>query len=312
MKITKRNLQALIENYLNEYTTDPSAARSWQQYVDKTNASHGGDLGSKVRDGWAELVDLGIIKAEDATFRKWVSWYRTQTEDSTIMSILGKSTGKHVSPQEVLNIYQDLVALHGANDNNVPEGIEVIDNMSEEEAQEQAERFNQALSKQEDEKEKRLIQKGIDWIRDNTGKEARQARRAGRKEKRAGDEEVDDPRIEPADNDLGQSSGNKVTFEGIEFVPNEHSRSELESMAKQLVQKNPKKYAYYIGTYGSGQAYAKDDLRNANPDNPPENIGIAVIPIKDRQLQALTIAVNKSLNESLSRGSLYRQRYRRY
>lgn len=313
MKISKRNLKILIESYLNEYSTDAAAAKSWQQYVDKTNSGHGDDLGTKVRDGWAELVDLGVIQSEDATFKKWVGWYRTQTEDETIMSLLGKKPGKHMSPQEVLKAYQDLVALHGGDGSETPQGIQVIDKMSEEEAQEQADRFNKALSTEKDENKKKRIKKSIDWIKANTGKEARQERKAARKEKRAGEKgDVEDPRIEPEADASTQNTEQSVTYEGIKFIPEAHSEEELESMAEQLKNKNPKKYAYYLGGYGSGQTYAKQDLRDANPDNPPADMDISVIPVKGNQQKALTIAINKSLNESFSRGTLYRQRYRRY
>lgn len=282
----------LVESYLKEYNTDPNAAKTWDKYVSKTNSSHGNELGTKIRDGWAELVDLNIIDSEDGTYKKWVNWYRTQTEDETIMTLLGKSTGSHISPEEVLTIYQDLISLHGGEGREVPKGIEIQDNMTEEEAEEQAERFTLALSKAPDEKSKSRIRKGIDWIKKNTGKEARQNRRKARQDKKA--------------DKLKASSSNDHAEINKKVEPN-GKEADLRNKAREIIESKPKGDQYVIVVYQNLDTAKRMAAQKLRIDKAAVNLEI--VGLSSDSGKHICIASDKNLKEGLSRGSLYRRRY---
>jgi len=298
MKITRKQLRRLIESTLNEYTTDKNAAKTWQSYVTKTNASHGDNLGQKVMDGWAELVDKGIIDASDQNYKSWVKWYRAQTEDETVMGLIGKSPGKHLSPQEVIDVYNRLIGLYAA-ENNVPEAPEIFAGMTDEEAQKIADDFNNAMEKETDEKKKSRLRKGYEWVRDNTGKEARQERRAVRQEKRAGKRgDVEDPRIVPKD---AEEINKKTEPDG--------SEEDLRNQARQVVTSKPKGENHII-VVASQPAMLKQKAAT-KLGIPESDVKLSWVRLADNG-KMIAVASDKNLNESLSRGSLYRRRYRRY
>lgn len=77
-----------------------SKAKGWDRYIERSKDK---DLAVKVRDGFIELANKGIVK--NNSFTNWVDFYNQMRNDSETMTAAGKKTGEHLNPQEVINIY---------------------------------------------------------------------------------------------------------------------------------------------------------------------------------------------------------------
>jgi len=78
--------------------SEPKNKMSWEYYISKT-----GDAGNKVKSGFEELASAG--KVNDGNYKTWLDFYNQMRKDPQTMKAIGAKTGSHLSPNQIIKIY---------------------------------------------------------------------------------------------------------------------------------------------------------------------------------------------------------------